>query len=83
MVKGSEVMPIVLSMKSREEIMAVHYCMLELVSFKVLSHADTVHVVEDVSESAFIRNPGVDEIVMGSPQYSAFMYIMHDTKSWF
>ena len=83
MVKASEVMQIVLSMKSWEEIMAVHYCMLELVFFKVLSHTDTVHVVEDVSESAFIRYPGVDEIVMGSPQYSAFMYILHDTKSWF
>ena len=44
MVKGSEVMQIVFSMKSRVEIMAIHYCMLELVSFKVLSHTDTVHV---------------------------------------
>ena len=84
MLKGSEVMQIVLSMKSWEEIMAVHYCMLELVFFKVLSHTDTVHVVNYVSEAAFIRGyPGVDEIVMGSPQYSAFMYILHDTKSWF
>ena len=45
------------SMKSRVEIMAIHYCMLELVSFKILSHIDTVHVAEDASESAFIRYP--------------------------
>ena len=55
MAKSSEVMQIVFSMKSRVEIMAIHYCMLELVFFKVLSHTDTVHVAEDASESAFIR----------------------------
>ena len=56
MVKDSEVMQIVFSMKSRVEIMAIQsrYCMLELVFFKVLSHTDTVHVAEDASESAFI-----------------------------
>ena len=63
MVKGSEVMQIVFSMKIRVEIMAIQsrYCMLELVFFKVLSHTDTVHVAEDASESAFItylRLPG-------------------------
>ena len=31
------------SVKSKVEIMAIHYCMLELVFFKVLSHTDTVH----------------------------------------
>ena len=35
-----------------------------------------VHVAEDASETAFIRYRGVDEIVMGSPQNSAYMYIM-------
>ena len=49
-------------MKSRVKIMAIHYCMLELVFFKVLSHTDTVHVAEDASEPAFIRYPGADEI---------------------
>ena len=68
MVKGSEVMQIVFSMKSRVEIMAIHYCMLELVFFKVLSHTDTVHVAEDASESAFVRHPGANEIVTGSLQ---------------
>ena len=60
MVKGSEVMQIVFSMKSRVEIMAIHFFIffaLELVFFKVLSHPDTVHVAEDASESAFIRYP--------------------------
>ena len=57
-VNGSEVMQIVFSMKSRLEIMAIHHCMLELVFLKVLSHTDTVHVVEDASDSAFIRYPG-------------------------
>ena len=52
--------------------------MLELVFFKVLSHPDTVHVAEDASESGI---PGVDEIVMGSPQNSAYMYTMLVTKS--
>ena len=77
MAKGSEVMQIVFSMKSRVEIMAIHYCMLELVFFKVLSHTDTVHVAEDASESAFIRYPGADEIhvVAGSPQNSLYMYM--------
>ena len=65
MAKGSEVMQIVFSMKSRVEIMAMHYCMLELVFFKVLSHTDTVHVAEDASESAFIRYPGADSAVLG------------------
>ena len=83
-------MQIVFSMKSREEIMAIQYCMLELVFFKVLSHTDTVHIAEDASESAFIRYPGADEIVAGSPQNSVYMYmymytlhlyIMHVTKS--
>ena len=67
MVKGSEVMQIVFSMKSRVEIMAIHYCMLELV-FKVPSHTGTVHVAEDASESALVRYPGANEIVTGSPQ---------------
>ena len=79
MAKGSEVMQIVFSMKSRVEIMAMHYCMLELVFFKVLSHTDTVHVAEDASESAFIRYPGADEIhvhvVADSPQNFVYMYI--------
>ena len=56
MVKGSEVMQIVFSMKSRVEIMAIHYCMLELVFFKVPSHTDTARVAEDASESAFISD---------------------------
>ena len=81
MVKGSEVMQIVFSMKIRVEIMAIHYCMLELVFFKVLSHVDPVHVAEDASESAFIRYPGADEIVTGSPENSTHMHIMHVTKS--
>ena len=34
---------IVFSMKSKIEIMPIHYCMLELVFFKVLSHVDTVY----------------------------------------
>ena len=56
--------------------------MLERVFFKVLSHTDRVHVAEDASESAFFRYPGADEIVTGSPQNSAYMYIMlHVTKS--
>ena len=50
--------------------------MLKLVFFKVLSHTDTVHdVAEDASESAFIRYPGADEIVAGSPQNSVYMYM--------
>ena len=68
---------IVFSMqRSLLEIMAVHYCMLNLVFFKVLSHTDTVHVAENASESAFIRYPvhGADEIVTGSPQNSAYIY---------
>ena len=81
MVKGSKVMQIVFSMKRRVEIMAIHFCMLELVFFKVLSHTDTVHEAEDASESPFIKYPGADEIVTGSPQNSAYMYIMHVTKS--
>ena len=81
MVKGLEVMQIVFSMKSRVEITTIQYRMLELVFFKVLSRTDTVHVAEDASESAFIRYPGADEIVTGSPQNSAYMYIMHVTKS--
>ena len=71
--KGLEVMQIVFSMESRVERMAIHCCMLELVFFKVLSHNETVHVAEDVSESAFIRYPGADEIVTDSPQNSAYM----------
>ena len=56
--------------------------MLELVFFKVLSHADTVHVAEDESESAFSRHFEADEIsTTGSPQNSPCMFIMHDTKS--
>ena len=55
MVKGLEVMQVVFSMKSRVGILAIHYCVLELVFFKVLSHTDTVHVADDASESAFIR----------------------------
>ena len=56
MVKGLklEAMQIVFPKKSRVEIMAIHYCVAELVFFKVLSHTDTVHVAEDASESAFI-----------------------------
>ena len=49
-------------MKSRVQIIAIHYCTVELVFLKVLSHTDTVHVAGDVSESAFIRYPGADEI---------------------
>ena len=60
------------SMKRRVEIMAIQYCMLELVFFKVLCHTDIVHVKEDASESAFIRYPGADEIVAGSPQNSMY-----------
>ena len=41
---------IVFSMQRTVEIMAVHYCMLKLVFFKVLSHTDTVHVAEYASE---------------------------------
>ena len=52
--------------------MAIQYCMLEIVFFKVLSHTDTVHVAEDASESAFIRYPGADKIVAGSPQNSVY-----------
>ena len=49
--------------------------MLELVFFKVLSHTDTVHVAEYATgESAFIRYPGADEIVVGSPQNSVYSY---------
>ena len=44
-------MQIVFSMKSRVEIMAIHYCMLELVFLKVRSHTDPVHVAEDANES--------------------------------
>ena len=77
MVKGSEVMQIVFSMKSSEEIMAIQYCMLELVFFKAFfSHTDTVHdVAEDASESAFSRYPGADELVAGSPQNSVYMNV--------
>ena len=57
-------MKIVFSMRSRVEIMAIQYCMLELVFFKVLSHTDTAHVAEDASE-----------IVAGSPQNSVNMYM--------
>ena len=37
------------------------------------SHTDTVHVAEDACESAFIRYPGADEIIVvtGSSQNSA------------
>ena len=59
--------------------MAIQYCMLQLVFFKVLSRTDTEHEAEDASESAFIRYPGADGIVAGSPQnsayYSTVMYI--------
>ena len=62
--------------------MAIHYRMVKLVSFNVLSQTDTVHVAEDASESAFITYPGADEIVTGSPQTDyAYMYTIHDTKS--
>ena len=50
-------MQIMFSMKNRVEIMAIHYCMLQLVFFKVHSHIDTVYVAEDASESAIIRYP--------------------------
>ena len=51
--------------------------MFELVSFKVLSHTDTIvlHVAEDASASAFIRYPVADEIVPGSPQNPVYMYM--------
>ena len=39
------------------------------------STTDTVHIAEDTSESAFIRHSGAHEIVTGSPQNSAYMYI--------
>ena len=51
------------SMKSRVEIMAIHYCMLELV-FKVPSHTGTVHVAEDASESALVWYPGVLSVLL-------------------
>ena len=55
-VKGSEVMQMVVSMKSRVEIMAMHnQCMLELVFFKVLSQLDTVHVAHGASKSAYMQ----------------------------
>ena len=83
MAKGSGVMQIVFSMESRVERMAIHYCMLEIVFFKVPSHTGTVHAAEDMSESAVIRYPGADEIVTGSPQNSAYMdmCVMHVTKA--
>ena len=82
MVKGSGVMQIVFSMKGREEIMAIQYCMLELVFFKVLSHTDTVHdVAKDASESASSRYPGVDEVVAGSPQTPFTCTIMYSQGS--
>ena len=80
MVKGSEVMQIVFSMKSRVEIMEYILCARTRL-LKVVSHPDTVHDAEDASESAFIRYPGADEIVMGSPQNSAYMYTKLVTKS--
>ena len=41
-------------------------------------HADIVFS----EKQGFMRYPEVDEIVMGSPQTdSAYMYIIHDTKS--
>ena len=79
---GGHALQIVFSMKRSVEILAIHYCMVELVSFKVLSQTNTVHVAEDAGESAFIRYPGADEIVTGSLQTdSAYMYIIHYTKS--
>ena len=54
--------------------MAIQYCMLELVFGKVLSHTGTVHVGEDASESAFIRYPGAEGIVTGSPQNYVNIY---------
>ena len=77
MVKGSEIMQIVFSVKARVEIMAIQYCILELFFFKVLSHTDTVHVAEDASESAFIRYLGADEIVAGSSQNSVYITFVH------
>ena len=50
MVKGSGVMQIVFSMKSRVEIMETILCARTRL-LKVLSH---LHVAEDASESAFI-----------------------------
>ena len=35
----------------------------------------TVHVAEDASESAFIRDPGANEIVTGSPQNAAYSHV--------
>ena len=62
--------------------MAIHFRMVKPVSFNVFSQTDTVHVAEDASESAFIRYPGADEIVTGSPQTDySYTYIIHDTKS--
>ena len=64
--------------------------MLELVFFKVPSHTDTVHVAEDATEAAFIRYPGEEEIVAGTPVFRkspctstcTYMYInMHVMKS--
>ena len=82
MVKGSEVTETLFSMKSKVEIMAIHYCMREHVFFKILSHTDTVHVAEedDASKSAFFiyMYPEADEIrtaLTGSPQNSAYMYM--------
>ena len=83
MVKGLEIMQEGFSTKSRVGIRTMHYCMLELVFFKVLSHTDTAHVADDGSESGYVRYPvhGADEIVTGSPQNSPYMYSMHVTKS--
>ena len=55
--------------------MAIHYCMLELVLFKVLSHTDTV--AEDASESALVRYPGANEIGTGSPQKHVHVHVYY------
>ena len=39
---GGHALQIVFSMKRSVEILAIHYCMVELVSFKVLSQTNTV-----------------------------------------
>ena len=66
-------------MKSRVEIMAILYCVLELVFFKGLSHTDAAHGAEYTCESDFtcVRYPGANEIVTGSPQNAEYMYIVH------
>ena len=70
-------------MKSRVEIMAeyISVCSNSSSSKFFLTLIYIVHVVhhvaEDASESAFIKCPGADEIVTGSSQNFAYMYISH------